>query len=75
MMHEWENVSMSSFWWTQEQPSMSVGLTTSLTLHRRMDHVPRSRRTVDFRCQDEELRVDGNCVDKVIGNTCDCNGD
>ena len=23
----------TSFWWTQGQPSMSVGLTTSLTLH------------------------------------------
>ena len=25
-------VSLSSFWWIQEQPSMSVGFTTSHTL-------------------------------------------
>ena len=33
MMHERENVSMSSLWWIREQPSMSVDLTTSHTLH------------------------------------------
>ena len=27
-----DKVSLSSFWWIQEQPSMSVGLTTSHTL-------------------------------------------
>ena len=54
--------SLLNFWWIQEQPGMSVGLTTSLTrpalktaTGELLKHY--GTRTVDFRCQSEELRV------------------
>ena len=75
MTQSGERMNLSSFWWTQEQLSMSVGLKTSHT--QELTSGPRpalktatgellkhyGRRTVDFRCQGEELRVGFTVVD------------